>query len=521
LALLFLLALCAASQDAASLRGRAVDLAGKPVSKVHVRLSAALPDAASYGAMSADDGRFSIDRIVPGTYRLLVDHPVFYCQPPEESKPAGRLTFQPSQHLENLKLEMAPPAILSGRVLDENGQPVEVDWVQIELASDQASAGLLDGGVNTIAQMGKEAGEYRAGVPPGKYYIHLDGGSSGDELLPDGRMMARYFAETYYPSATSRKSATVVEAKAGQEIGGLDIHVEAKRPLSIAGIVTGGRPGAQAEVVVHKENSTTIVIGGDLETDPGIAVGADGSFLAKDLEPRNYSLSAASGTGAEKRRSTIQRTELTDTPVANLVLALVPPVKVTGTVQGPGAAGRTVRMEPASDNFLSQQYPPHAGPVARDGGFEIDGLEPEVFRLALAPMPEDGYIKSILPGGAAVEEWGVGEGELLPLVDLRHGSDVKLTVALGAGAGLSGKSAGGAVVLLPEGKKSLDDALIARPAADGAYKFHGLPPGKFRLLALDADRLDNRDVDLEELLGRAKMVELKEGEQKTEDLDGK
>ena len=73
LALLFLLALCAASQDAASLRGRAVDLAGKPVSKVHVRLSAALPDAASYGAMSADDGRFSIDRIVPGTYRLLVD----------------------------------------------------------------------------------------------------------------------------------------------------------------------------------------------------------------------------------------------------------------------------------------------------------------------------------------------------------------------------------------------------------------------------------------------------------------
>src|ERR1700674_4123397 len=61
-ALLFLLvALRTALQDAASLRGRAVDFAGKPVSKVHVRLSAALSDAASCGATSTGDGRFSID----------------------------------------------------------------------------------------------------------------------------------------------------------------------------------------------------------------------------------------------------------------------------------------------------------------------------------------------------------------------------------------------------------------------------------------------------------------------------
>jgi hypothetical protein len=60
-ALLFLLALRTASQDAPNLRGRAVDLAGKPVSKVHVRLSAALSDASSCGTMSTDDGGFSID----------------------------------------------------------------------------------------------------------------------------------------------------------------------------------------------------------------------------------------------------------------------------------------------------------------------------------------------------------------------------------------------------------------------------------------------------------------------------
>ena len=60
-ALLFLLALRTALRNAASVRGRAVDFAGKPVSKVHVRLSAALSDAASCGAMSTGDGRFSID----------------------------------------------------------------------------------------------------------------------------------------------------------------------------------------------------------------------------------------------------------------------------------------------------------------------------------------------------------------------------------------------------------------------------------------------------------------------------
>jgi len=41
------------------------------------------------------------------------------------------------------------------------------------------------------------------------------------------------------------------------------------------------------------------------------------------------------------------------------------------------------------------------------------------------------------------------------------------------------------------------------------------------LLAVDSDKFDSGDVDLEKLLGGAKMVELKEGEQKTEDLDGK
>ena len=38
--------------------------------------------------------------------------------------------------------------------------------------------------------------------------------------------------------------------------------------------------------------------------------------------------------------------------------------------------------------------------------------------------------------------------------------------------------------------------MIARPASDGAYKFHGLPPGKFRLLAVDSDKFDSGDVEI-------------------------
>jgi hypothetical protein len=59
-ALVFLLALHTASHDA-SLRDLAVDFAGQPVSKVHVRPSTALSGAAPCGAMSNDDGRFSSD----------------------------------------------------------------------------------------------------------------------------------------------------------------------------------------------------------------------------------------------------------------------------------------------------------------------------------------------------------------------------------------------------------------------------------------------------------------------------
>ena len=519
---LLLFAIGALADDPASLHGRALDPTGKPLARVHVRLSSGLPGAAPYGAMTADDGAFGIDGIVPGTYRLLVDHPLYYCVPPDESKPSGRLTFKPGDHVDGMQLHMVAPAVLSGRVLDENGQPFEIEWTQLEIesASDEASSAMLDGGVNCTVEPGKEVGEYRVGLPPGKYYLYLDSGVSGYESHADGSMTPKFFADTWYPSASNKKSAVVVVARAGEETGGLDIRVISKRPLSIAGVVAGGHAGVPVRVALNKQDSISFVLD-DVLSDPELDANPDGSFLAKDLAPGTYLLKASAGSGAETLRSTTQKVELTDAPVNGVTLTLLPPANVTGTLQAPNAAGRIVRLEPVVDTLGGLQPSHHTGTVARDGAFEIDDLEPELFRLTLVPMPADRYIKSVFPGSAAPREWSVDNQEtgavLAPVVDLRQGGGLKLAITLGPGASLTGKSAD-AVVLAPDGKTTLDDSLIAQPNADGVYEFRGLPPGKYRLLGVAADAIDSGDLNLDPLLVKAKTIELKEGEKKIEDL---
>lgn len=321
----------------------------------------------------------------------------------------------------------------------------------------------------------------------------------------------------------------MVELRSGQELSGLDIRVAPKRPLSIAGIVTGLRAGVEVSVLVHKNDEDVImVMDGEVSYGPSITAAADGSFQAKNLEPGKYSISASSGKGADKLHSTVQTVELSDTPLTGVVLSLLPPAKVTGSLKGADGAGRAVRLEPAGSDFQNWQYEPHIAPVARDGTFELDGLEPERFRLVLAPMPEDRYIKSVLPGDAEVKERGMSwhgdwpemESELAPIIDLRQVSGLKLAIVFGPGATLAGNSAEPMVVLMPEGKTSEKDALDARAGADGRYEIRGLPPGKYRLLAVNPDSFDF-DTGLEKALEKAKRIELKEGEKKTEDLDGK
>src|ERR1035441_3454876 len=123
--LVLLVSACLRGQQG-SLEGMAVHaVTREPLSHVHVRLVAAsfAGITGAYGAMSDRTGHFSIATIRPGTYILAPELAGFLYVQAKGGVP--NLTIKPGQHVTGYQLEMTPRAVISGRVVDEAGDPLQ------------------------------------------------------------------------------------------------------------------------------------------------------------------------------------------------------------------------------------------------------------------------------------------------------------------------------------------------------------------------------------------------------------
>jgi hypothetical protein len=119
-----LLLSCAAAQEQSSIAGRVFDATtGQPLNRAHVRLLVGAfneTPTAVYGAMSDSDGRFSISPIPPGSYIVQPVLTGYFYLPKSFT-----VVIKPGERVDDFRIELTPRAILSGRVLDERGEPVK------------------------------------------------------------------------------------------------------------------------------------------------------------------------------------------------------------------------------------------------------------------------------------------------------------------------------------------------------------------------------------------------------------
>ena len=190
------------------------------------------------------------------------------------------------------------------------------------------------------------------------------------------------------------------------------------------------------------------------------------------------------------------------------------------------AVGVTLQPLPA-DNAIG--LAPSTAVIDSDGRFEIGGVIPGRYQLV-----------ANLPGLGRAGQWQVRSSLVrgvdtsdLP-VEIRPGESIRdaLVVFTDRAAALSGAvhiAAGGApddftVVLFPaepqfwgpQGRR----IQAVRPAADGAFAFHGLPPGDYYVAAIDdVERGEWFDpAFLQRLLPSALRIAVAEGEQKIQDI---
>lgn len=521
----------------ASVEGTVLNsLTGKPLDGVHVKFVAYDSEntpVAAYGAMTNSAGHFSILAIQSNNYLVFLEREGFIFVPGAQKGSHGTLRLTTGDHIRDLALQMVPRSIISGRVLDEYGDPVMDARVFAIPASPQPDLGFVPQFTTN------DRGEFRLIVPPGKYYVTASLRSRSlrpigtSEIRTDGTADGDYL-ETYYPAATTTEAATVVATKAGRELSGVDITLARSPALTIRGTVSGAPEGCSLAVHANGENGPMHGVG---VTPPESAASDDAAaqneFQIGRLTSGVYGVYAQCTSGDTEWFSGILELTLTDSNIEGINLVLAPGADITGAivVQGKPAKSSeeswTITLHPMGRDDFNLRRTAEAEP---DGTFVIKGVYPQRYSVQVSPLAENSYIKTV-----GVNDVSAADG----IVDFSGGADgARLKITLGLnGAHLNGH------VEYPDGEPApLVSVLLfpdredfgshevqqARSGIDGQYSFKGLAPGRYKLLPMkistDArnfhfprDMAVYRNI-LKDEAAKADSIEIKEGEDLHKDL---
>ena len=305
------------------------------------------------------------------------------------------VTREPGSTLTQVRVELTPQSVIAGRVLDEDGLPVEearIDVLRYRTVGGQRKLQLVAFGSPTY--LSNDLGEYRiGGLRAGRYYIRV--ASMGTA----GNWDARYLPQ-YYPAATTPEGATAIDLKAGEQRTDLHFRLVRREGVTVAGKVDLP-PGFSAEkgAWVNLEPSA----GGPTR------VAADGTFVIAHVVPADYTLWVHGGAN---RAGTFEiqgsQTVLAGpSGVRGLVVAahVAGPQTVTGIVHFQSAAPH-VPLKVAIGRW---DGPFQSGDVGPDGAFRIDAVPPSPCYIHLIPHVEGASSQelpiSVRIGDKPVRQW--------------------------------------------------------------------------------------------------------------------
>ena len=282
------LALCVEAQNTeapkeptkGSLAGTVVkDPDDEPIKKAIIEMIAENQgEGGNYTATSDAEGRFTIADILPGRYRVMVERTGYVGVDKKKKRSQGwMLSIEAGQQIKDQKLHMLAAAIVTGRVLDEDGDPMSNVNVSVLRRKGKSLEPLGSAATNDL-------GEYRiGGMLAGKYYLSA-------MPLPNFQMFAmRKTAEgkdptatqtsylrTFYPGVVDRTQASTIELKAGAETP-MDFSLSRKHAASVRGRVLGLAPGTGGMVTLQSKESFVEFNSGD--------IGKDGNLKFRMLRP--------------------------------------------------------------------------------------------------------------------------------------------------------------------------------------------------------------------------------------------
>ena len=515
-------------EDRCTVEGTVVNLrTGEPLKKANVNLArtdATKFNTASWGATTDASGHFVLEDVNPGKYRLSAQRNGF-ADLAYGSRGAGspgtQLTLTKGQKMKDLLLRMIPQGVVTGRAVDEDGEPL--GRVQVQFLRPMYTNGrkTLSGSVTASTD---DRGEYRAfGLAPGKYYACAIYEPSGHMMqTPEIRKETSQegYAPTFYPNATSASQASMVNVASGAEVSGVDFRLSPVRTFHIAGKVTNIPNAMHSAMVMVMSRDSEVVPWNTMKYG---MVDDKGGFLVRNLNPGFYTVSAQSMTSASEQQATYAIVNVADSNVDGVQLSFGPLPEISGVIQGERGVdlkgkGMIVMLQAETPTMTMGGGP---GQVQEDGTFKVKVSLPDKYRLRVYPMPEGCYIGSIRYGDT---EYPSGT------IDLSKGfMGGELTISIaGNGAQIEGSvrdpkdqpATSASVVLVPEQRDNHMMYETANTDQDGHFTIKGVTPGKYKVFAFDRVEYGQyEDPDfLKQFEEKGEAVEVSAGDKTSKDL---
>jgi protocatechuate 3,4-dioxygenase beta subunit len=254
------------------------------------------PSRNATGTTTDSEGRFHLQRIPPGSYRLLATAPGYVSREYGQvslRRPGALISVGPAD-LKDLSIPLSRNSAVRGRVV--NAQGIALEGITVGLARPaytEDGARVVEAITNTRSDAN---GEFRfAEVSPGKYYLaaHASRPALVNPPTAPGEPSTAVYGLTFWPAADKAETAGIVEIRAGQEARA-EIRMRGGPKLrTIRGRLEDPRTGTwppkafiryDHEVI---ESGSSASGGGEGSYNP-----IDGTFELPNLEPGLYLIRA-------------------------------------------------------------------------------------------------------------------------------------------------------------------------------------------------------------------------------------
>jgi protocatechuate 3,4-dioxygenase beta subunit len=533
LAFVLLTGLLASAQNSApvekpsSVAGTVVKEPGsQPLKKVLIQLIAEdQKTGGNYTASTDADGHFRIESVVPGRYRLYLEKTgLVEINSRGLKSDLSVFTVQAGQSLDDLQLRMLPTAIITGRITDEDGDPMSNVRVIVQRKKPGKSSRETTGGEAT-----NDLGEYRlAGLFPGQYWVvampppdFRDYEQPHPKSLPENPQNEAQpdtrYRTTYYPGTYDAMQASAITLKAGDEMP-VNFTLEPSRTYRVHGIVTGVTTGQKPIVELIPKAGDAMHAN---------EVGPDGQFELRGVGTGSYVIRASAGTDSQTLTAQ-QDLSVVAADVEGVKLTPMASFKISGHlyVEGKPVGDLTQysvnlrgAVSPEENSlFPSQEFFGVNAAVDRFGNFEWKTVNPGNYTVQVYGGNGHGlFMKSLRLDGKDVETGFTASGPatLDVVISFKGGIIEGTVVEREKDVDEDHAVPNATVVAVPEEKfrKLPDHFGIGSSDQHGRFTIRGLAPGNYTLYSWqDIEDGVYHDTDfLKSQVANGKAVKIEEG----------